>query len=368
MTTPLEEALEKIDLREYMRQSGAELIREHKLYWTFRCPHHGGTSLQVWEDHAYCFGSCGRGWSTFQMILEHSSSYEDAVNRAMTLGKMSLPVTRPVNNKSSPVVDYRPIALRLADQFDVALPYMTKRAIDGKVALSHIVGAQEDYDYSYQFLGGNRTTFRCRRYSLPNTFGETVRSINYRRDETQAKAIYANMDSRLFNAIQDDYKRRCEQSNPPRPYAELDEGKMIDTILGAKYLRSGPMKIFNLDLLCKKHGNSITYNSMTYCLIVCEGKEIDTMAYVSAGYNAVGVPHKGGMNMKDAFQNVTQLYIIGDNDEAGHNKTQWVKQELGRGNVIFPPKDYKDGNEVAVDGQLGRWLTKYGVEPHLVGA
>lgn len=89
---------------------------------------------------------------------------------------------------------------------------------------------------------------------------------------------------------------------------------------------------------------------------VCEGAS-DTAALMSLGLDAIGVPMAGqcGAMLAEVLADRHSV-IVSDNDEAGHNGTQKLTEQLVRScaslRVISPPTDSKDARAAVNAGSL----------------
>lgn len=362
MSINLDELRGGYDLRDYVAAAIGEPIRKSRDYHTFYCPFHNesGGSFQVWEDRYKCFG-CGAYGDIINFVQNREGvTFLEAIE---SLQGHTGPITRPVQRRTiepKPILDFKPDALRAAQNVEIALPYMEQRGIVATVATDHLTGAVINYEHKYFFSQQESVSFRCLRYSLPNFLNGKCRGINYRRDDNTVLEAFRKLDQKLIAEVRArEAKRESETGRDPR-VLRFDD--LIDIMFGRKYLRQTGsfMGLYNGDLLLK-NGVPLPWSYM----LCNEGKEIDVLSLVSQGFPAVGIPQNNKLEPAKGFERVAMKYIIADNDEAGRIKATWIQQKLGGGTILIPPAPFKDANDMVVAGELKPWLAKYGIEPVL---
>ncbi len=360
----IDEIRGRYDLRDFVAAAIGQPVRRSREYHTFTCPWHGGASLQVWHDHYKCFGSCGKYGDIFQFVQDHENkTFAEALHQ---LANMELPVYKPAVHKPAPYkapVNYKADALKAADNFAVALPYLQQRKVQPTVAIDHLAGAVIEYPHGYQKLDGSWLNFKCLRYSFPNTLGDTVRGINHRLDEDSAYLAISRYQDQIAE-LREDYNERLKADG--KPSIVLSAAKVVELAFGDKYLRKGPMLAYNADLLVRMLPDGRREMRSWSAMLINEGKEIDVLSVLSAGYPIVGIPQKNSLDFVPAFARVSHKIIVADNDGGkGMEKALWIKSRLGEGMIISPPNPFKDLNDMLLAGELDRWLGNY-IEPILL--
>jgi len=341
-------------LRDYVESMLGAPYKRNRNFNTHLCFDHDENtpSLQIFEDRFKCFG-CGVSGDIFDFIQAHQKV---DLKAAIEMLQGSQPIQQREHRTVQPKRAYdqtwlKQRALAATNNFEVALPYMESRAVAASVALNSWVGATE-YKNTVHLWNGESFTFKCQRFTLPNRFQGNVRNIIARLDEDSCWAQIGNYQQEIA-LIREHHRRKTKK--------ELSAFDVLHLMFGAKYHYTGSMEIYNQDILYR---NGVL-RPLTY-MLVTEGKQIDVMALLTAGFPAVGTPWKRGLPIRESFKEIRTVYYISDNDNAGRVRAEWFVKELGRGEIIHPPSGFKDADEVAIAGELEAWLNgKYNIPPLL---
>lgn len=355
----------------FNRMLGAPAPSQQKrTYSVFHCPQHGGESFKVSDNGLYHCKGCGIGGSIVDAVMMMEGlSLADALEAlarnvpGYSGNDQKLPDRKPLKPlQQAPKVTPKPLSLALvkqqAEHLPEALPYFNQRAISTPTAYHKLLGKKTDFFSRYEMKSGEKFDFHSPRYAIPNIFGTeseapSVRAINYRRDDVWCKDALYRIDTSILVKINDDYKQR-------RGHWPTEE-KLIELIYGEKYRQetgSNRGAIFNADLLAVRKEAVIEYRRWEWMIVVAEGKEIDTLAIMDAGWPSIAIPDNNDLyaTLPKILSNIDLIFIAGDNDAAGHKKAGDLQQAIGRGTIMIP-KDYKDSNEVIVAGGADRWFT-----------
>lgn len=134
-----------------------------------------------------------------------------------------------------------------------------------------------------------------------------------------------------------------------QPFGVKRRQSDIDDGIAAKYtqITGGRVGIFNADCLW----------TATKC-IICEG-EIDAMLLHQLGYHAVSSTGGAGswkVDWAKHFTHVRELVILYDNDAAGVEGANKVRQSMRRAKIATLPEGIKDVGELWTTGDAAQWL------------
>lgn len=371
MNTRLDEARSRYDLLAYIESVlGSRGNGRNPTF--FQCPFHndGSASLAVYRDgHFHCFGAgCGAHGDLINFVaLLNNCTISEAIDDI--LGDVKPIVTpRPATPvKDAPALTMHDV-LRGYDNFEIALPFLRSRAITEGVARNHYLGATLNFPATYHFTDGRELGLSCVRYTIPNLWGEQVRGINLRRDDNSALRAVQGVETRLRTNLRADIAQR--KRTTPERVSDEDIARYIFPKYQKR--RSSRNVIFNLSRLVMLSDGALCYHPLSY-VFVTEG-EYDALALESAGYPAVSLKLNRTLDPSQAFKGVNLIYIIADNDPPAQKPggievnealemARALQKQIGRGRVITPPRDYKDANEVVIDGAEQKWLNQFGIEP-----
>lgn len=344
------------------------------------CPFHSERtpSFVVYPDTQswYCYGACNEGGDIFSFVekldgLSRKEAFRQLSGEAISVTPVRREFKPPEPEREAP----RELDMRQVDEwhahFDLALPYFERRAVSEPVAKIHKLGTVIESEH-YVKLDGEWHTHSCRRYAIPNIAAGVLRNWNLRRDDEHARQMYAQVDDGVIVAA-----LQCLAQHKSLNPQQVTEAMLIDLLFGPKYKQARKDEgarpgIFNADLLLqlgedgqplRDQAGRVVMQQLDYCLIV-EG-EIDAMSLVSAGYPAVAAkPFVNAINFERAFARVRWPIYVADNDAngAGQAHAEKVIAAIGRGQIVHPPADYKDANDVVVDGVVHNWLQEIEIE------
>lgn len=356
----LDEIKRRVDLRAFV--AGLLPRGQHSAsYDQYSCPFHSNRnrtpSMTVWIDHWYCFG-CEQGGSVLDFIMQYESCTLLEAARKLE-GKQEFQHKNPPQSKEPEKKP--PIPMELVHEhfknIEKGLPYFEQRCITDPTAHREKLGVNTNFRSIYEMEDGEKIAIYAERYAVPNIFDGRVRAINYRRNDDAFMASFersSDHDRILFDV---------ERQLGGVPLRE----DILDIVAGPKYKQDwrSTWKPFNVGLLKRREGKEMVNIPQNYILIHAETKEFDTLALTDFGFPTVGVRLNTDIFevLPSLFSHVPLLYIVKDNDDAGMKKAIALQQCLGRGRIIAPPKDYKDSGEVAMDGQVYKWMNDYGLEP-----
>lgn len=247
-----------------------------------------------------------------------------------------------------------------------ALPYFLRRGLSIDLIDKQRLGAWEAYPQRRKLQSGEWLTFPHLRYTIPYVWDSKVYMVNTRRDEQAAIAMYTG--------ISDEVKMKVRGELILTLKREPTNQEILDWMVNAKYktLTWGNVNNmpYGVDLFARKTETGVEYRRWNYALIT-EG-EVCRDSLVSAGYPALKVKTDGYSplikRVPALLQNVPTIYIVADRDEneVGLKNALAVQALLGRGTVVLShDKGFKDANDVAVAGELDKWLSPYGMVPIL---
>jgi hypothetical protein len=165
------------------------------------------------------------------------------------------------------------------------------------------------------------------------------------------------------------------------PVEHITDGNILDEVYGVKYtqVKNPRASIFNMQRCVRIAHWKFTPRKLGH-IFITEG-ELDALALESAGYPAVCAKVQNGIDFRRIFYDVSHVYIIADRDpdkqdrngewyNPGMDNARRMRSALDRRygtSIILPPEGFKDSNDVAVAGELGRWLYRdYKIEPTLI--
>jgi hypothetical protein len=256
-----------------------------------------------------------------------------------------------------------------------ALPYFLRRHISEMTVDNRLFGAFHK-PWAYQMGNGEWLRHNTTRYTIPWIVGNEVRGINMRLDYEDALVQLHMLDPETIFDIRMEMAVNATQASKGETFYTPDhftDKDVIEVLFGPKYLKQKGSKgaVFNVNRLLqtKEDGSLVSIDNrpallaMSYCLIF--EAELCSSAIEDAGFPAVGVHYKDGVNLAYAFSKVAMPLIVQDNDEAGHRKAQKIREAIGRGEIIKPLDGYKDGNDMVIDGVIYKWAAQHRITPWL---
>jgi hypothetical protein len=362
------------------------------------CPFHGDTDpsfgIDTEKQRATCFSGCTEGsidlldyiqLRRFGSINKSGPQVLEAL-KVLTGNSFLAPVNeseRRVLKDNKPTTPPPTMAevMKYAQWGDMAVSYFNQRMVSGTTVKERLLGCEMEHAWKTEVKSTGQTFRMIRRhYTIPNILGTTVRGINTRRDDAFCEVQL------MTDKGQEAYKQVAGEIADKKHCSILDvrREKVIDKLFGPKYWKvpGSHGAIFNAQRLLKlENGQPIRLddgwmvNRMPYVLVV--EAEIGAMSLEDAGYPAVAVSQYYGIGLDKPFKGARRIVIIGDNDidrvnqytglpwNAGQSKAQQAAFAIrpGTSEIIYPPGDYKDPNEVAQAGGLKTWLAGYNISP-----
>lgn len=338
---------------------------------TVRCPFHGDRrpSMMIDQDGFRC-NSCGANGDIIEYVV-----CRDNISTREAIESLWERLHGPASSRPKPKHVYpqeKKTYLTMNEvvsferNIEVARPFFQKRHVFSLSETRHRLGADLKAVNVYQALNGEKFYHECPRYVIPNIWGGKVMGINKRRDDEKCKEILlANHHGRMLEIIKDIAKKwELDDIN------DVSVSDAIDEIFGHKYKqqRGSMTRMFNAGRVVDfKEDGTWRPIDLSYVMIV-EG-ELDAMSLEEEGYPAVAVKYTNGTDLTKAFQGVTQIYIVRDNDKPGRDNAIKIWEHLNDMNrqnvqIIKPPTGYKDANEVIIADMAPTWLVSgYRIKP-----
>lgn len=240
-----------------------------------------------------------------------------------------------------------------------ALPYFQNRAISEPVFNDTLLGYStrwnQDRENHLVKLGKDWAEVPARFYTIPYIANHKVLGIQRRLDDEHVKEYLEENPDHIIERTQKHYpnedvtkKLFGPRYNWQSPFRDLPYG--ID--LFVDYLPDGTK----------------AYKHYEYALVT-EG-EIDQLALRTAGFPALKAKRSSAeqivRGVPSLLRNVTHIFVVADNDGgAGLEMALAIRQIIGRGYIITPPKGFKDVDDLAIAGELYAWLKTHCLEPIL---
>lgn len=269
--------------------------------------------------------------------------------------------------------------LKWEENLHHVMPYLASRGITTKAAQYMKVGA-ELVNKKYITLNGTTHWLKCWRIVMPYTFGNRLLSVKFRRDDTSAITALKAEFPKVKDPIEYLKLDLSGKNNDADPDSFTEED-VLYAVFGLKFKKRGPASVYNADMLCHETPDGWVYPKHTAMIASPEGKEIDVLSLLSAGFPSVGINPGTKTSIRRVFQNVRIAMIPRDNEKDQKNKLtgDWVNpgleygqdlhEVLGslqyRASFIDPPDGFKDLNDLAKVGKLTEFLTRkpYHLEP-----
>ena len=366
----------RVDELSYLSAALGPAHKQGRDYW-WTCPFHqeATASFSLYEKNdgwrIHCFGCLWNNGSGDGDILDFVQKHENvSLREAVELLGNRVPAT-PVLHYESKRQDDRP-GLTIVDAkrpyemgIHKALPYFTGRAISEEVVHQNQLGYfprwQIDKEYhSVKLNKGNWVSVPVRWYTIPYIFGNDVWMIKFRRDDEFVEEAIKNLsDETLSKVAKHLYEKRGHVTSFDDVKKFLYQHKYIADRRG-KYTKMP----FGLDLFIDPANKQPIRH--TYMLITED--ECSQMALRSAGYPSLMIPQARN-NILQALPNkllhIPRVVIIADRDasHAGEEKAIWTRNLFGRGTIILPPEHFNDADDVAIGGNLKKWLSSHNVYP-----
>jgi hypothetical protein len=261
------------------------------------------------------------------------------------------------------------------------LPYLESRGISKSVCQHMRVGAKQ-ITRKYIMANGKTIWFKCWQIAMPYVFENRLLSIKYRRDDTSARAALRAAFPLVKDPVQYMKLDLSAKNNDEDPDSFSDE-QVFSSVFGIKFRKYGPASIYNANLLVGETPDGWRYPRHTAVIASPEGKEIDVLSLLTAGFPAVGVNPGTKADVARTFQNVRVALIPRDNEPDQKSKTtgEWINPGMAYGQALFdilgshqdraryidPPDGFKDLNDLAKVNKLTDFLTRkpYFLEPCL---
>lgn len=240
-----------------------------------------------------------------------------------------------------------------------ALPYFQNRAISEPVFNDTLLGYSTRWNQQRENhlikLGKDWAEIPSRFYTIPYMANRKVLGIQRRLDDEHVADYMAENPDHIIERTR-------------RHYPNEDVTKKL---FGPRYNWQSPFRDlpYGIDLFVDYLPDGTkAYKHYEYAL-VAEG-EIDQLALRTAGFPALKAKRSSAeqivRGVPSLLRNVTHLFIVADNDGGpGLEMALAIRQIIGRGYIITPPKGFKDVDDLAVAGELYSWLKTEHLEPIL---
>jgi len=225
-----------------------------------------------------------------------------------------------------------------ADEFhthlDEAMPYYESRGISRFQAESHHFGLFP-LTYEYRMADKSVVKFVASAYTIPYLL------------RTDNKVITRSMELRVNELAVAKAWEKLTREQPQIAYVIEKElnGRQVWEAITAKYKRWGENRfLFNANRLITIRNGQVSYNRLPQVAVV--ETAMDAAMLESMGYAAVAIPEHDDIDLKQAFQSVSDIVLMRDNDRAGLDKaTNWAER-IGVSKCRFlTPENHKDAGE-----------------------
>lgn len=333
----------------------------------FLCPFHreSTASFAVYEDHAHCFG-CGWHGDVIKFVMDMEGLDFMGAVRRIDSGYVPTPKegnagwSAPKASKHPPItVTLEQVAQYASDQRNVE-QFARSRAI-GRSIYPNMWGEVVEKSY-YKTLKGEWLEFPVRYYTIPYWSGRTPKCMNKRRDDAYCLKKIDELSAKVDLVREDLLARKRFLSA-----SDITDRYLLDTVFGRKYKKSvgfqAGMYNSNEVYVLDEHGNIVFDETgkpvprKLDLVFITEG-EIDAQSLHDHGYRAVAAKPSQKWNFNHPFSQTAMVLVVADNDRAGVEFAHKLSAQIVKAptRVIMPFQDYKDINELILDGQLERWI------------
>jgi len=357
---------QKYDLVSFIEKDTNQQGKKSGKWVMFHCPFHDDRersfAVNVNTQRFSCFANCQGSESSGDIIdyvrLRTGKGYVDAAKSIDCLEPSPVKRYKRPNTKALSMSN----VLRAKARREPIIDYCKSRHVYENVVDSMMVGREMQHknNISTQYV------------VIPNIFGCNIRSVKLRRDDLYCKQALQMLDQQKICRA-----RKFIATKTKRPEERVADKELIDEIFGPRFKqwRGSRDAVFNIELLVKQVNGGYEFAKHDYVIVV-EG-EFDCMSMLSEGYPTVSIKQSAlRPGIEEAFQNVRYVYIIQDNDESkirsdgttfnpGEENAKNIFNALGRGTIIVPPHGYKDANDLIVAGEIGDFMSLYGIQPLL---
>lgn len=368
----------RFDLVEYISR---DLGQEGKggRWVSFKCPFHEdrNPSFIVSREKQYCVccsqgcNMCDRPMDIIAYVMARMGL--DFISAMRHLGAdmpMSAPRPRPRTKKK--MLNFKPKVLQLLPFQEKASAYFSSRHILDYIIERDLFSMDPLYTAkaSYEMLDGYKITFKCPRFIIPDHWFDQVRGVNGRRNDAEIARFMQHSADMLDHIREDMFLRNGE---------EPSDEELIEAVFGPKFkfwAGSSP-RLFNANrIVTKSENGELVYPRLGYLMVVEAGIDAHSLesATEEAGYPTVAAESMSGLEL--AFRKISRLVIVSENDRpkkrydgsmsiAGEDFADRVVAASKHPNcdVIFPPDDHKDSNDVVSAGKVKSWLEPYDILP-----
>lgn len=329
------------------------------------CPFHQEStpSFAVYEDHAHCFG-CGWHGDIIQFVMEMEGlSFLEAVARIDGGQIQKAPAVLWDNPKKAPhppvTVTFEQVAQYASDQRNVE-QFARSRAV-GRSIYPNLWGEVIEKSY-YQTLAGEWIDFPVRYYTIPYWSGRTPKCLNKRRDDAYCLKKVDELAGKIGAVKEDLMARRRFLSE-----SDITDKYLLDTVFGRKYKKSvgyqAGMYNSNEVYVLDEMGNVVIDDDgkpvprKLDITFITEG-EIDAQSLHDHGYRAVAAKPSRKWNFDHPFSRSQMVLVVADNDRPGMEFAHKLSSQITAipCRIVMPFQEYKDINELILDGQLERWV------------
>lgn len=371
---PLRETLERL--------IGDRLQRSRSRYDEYLCPFHDDTnaSFLVYDGYCVCQAGCtinGKAvGDLFSFLMEYLGTRSMKQVGEFLTGRVAEPPKRVVRRDNPErVLTMRDVKEAMAN-LPKALPYYEGRGIPSHAAQMYYLGMKIHYPSVRKLKDGRDFKFYCDRYAIPNVAHGRCRKIELRTDMQHAVQQLAEIDPRILDMERAHFKEKKGREPEELDMAEWFAHRYVQMLGGIRRPLIGNLERIMWQI---EYQGQTGYFFPKLPYVLWHEGAIKAYATENApgdlDYFYPSIYGHPPENLEGALVGVERLIIVADNDpdkerngriiNAGKSYAEAALAASRRTNaqIIYPPPDFKDADEVVKAGQAHAWLSRHGIEP-----
>ena len=352
-------------------------------YARFFCPlhsdgSHGSLIVNERTDRCWCagggctFNNQAESASVLDVVVELVPEASTLMEAALWLEGKDIEAKSPANTKPASKAKPRSMheVMLMHKNWHLAKDYLFARGLNEASIKKHLIGVKKNHCMREQDVirHGNWRyevpRHPVNRISIPYIFGNNVRAIRLRRDDTDARQRMELMAGHRPYEIVKRYVERVLSQKKPSINAEQE---VFEYLFGPKYITLGSTmnRIYNIEALLNIQSGRVEYRNIPH-LVWVEG-EFDAILVEQETALPAVADNRGSTHSKQAYQAVENLLLLRDAGQSGENIANRVLQRAERrlgqnAQIIHPLPGCKDVTDVYLQKHNLHYIT--GAIPH----
>lgn len=359
----IDDVVGRTDLRSFVASDLGPPKERGNGTFVFNCPTgkhtDSGASFTVWDDHYHCYGCSEHGDILNYIMFRMGKTLLEALN--FLDGNEELPKYR----RKEVHAEKKQVSIKMEDieryhsNVGLVSEYLKSRKINDTTSYINMLGASR-YSKTYVDSSGKEFRFETNRVAIPYLFGDTVYSINFRRDDLSASKCLKSVGdlngiADMFGFLQNDLAKK--QGVTPESLKREDVMRMA---FGPRFYRPGsPVTAYGVHNVIFKRGNDLVYPRRPYCVLT-EG-EFNQLSCESLGFTCIATKPVERVNLRRLLQNVRIAFVAVDSDDAGQMYAEKLLRKMESDytkiRLMTLPPGFNDMNDLHKAELLVQFLT-----------